>query len=86
MVVERKEAAVFLAERECGMDVELAFSVLNFKLQDGDVQHKYMNASTSRQLGRGVILCGREGETSYGKPIFNCTLRLRFRSGVSSGR
>lgn len=31
VVVERKELAVFLEEKDCGLDVELKFSVQNFR-------------------------------------------------------
>eukprot|EP00282_Hemiselmis_andersenii_P001245 CAMPEP_0114168770 /NCGR_PEP_ID=MMETSP0043_2-20121206/33183_1 /TAXON_ID=464988 /ORGANISM="Hemiselmis andersenii, Strain CCMP644" /LENGTH=115 /DNA_ID=CAMNT_0001266129 /DNA_START=171 /DNA_END=515 /DNA_ORIENTATION=- len=81
VALEQREVAVFLEPRECGLDVSLEFSVLNFRLQtDGDVLYRFTDPESSAQVGRGHIVCGQEGMTSYGKPIFNCSLHLRFRS------
>jgi hypothetical protein len=82
-------------EDSCSLGVSLAFQIENFRLaSDGDVvwgwdspgtsePHTVLPATTKlqdAQLGRGVILCGVEGQTRYGKPVFNCTLEIRFRT------
>ena len=73
-------------EDTCAVAVSLAFQIENFRLaSDGDVLWRWENTPTSppralsphrtlqdAQFGRGVIVCGVEGQTRYGKPVFNC--------------
>lgn len=80
-------------EDACSVEISLAFQIENFRLaSDGDVLWRWEDGATppppavspsrrtlqDAQLGRGVILCGVEGVTRYGKPVFNCSLDIRF--------
>jgi hypothetical protein len=79
-------------EEACSVAISLAFQIENFRLaSDGDVLWRWENITPppprilsphrtlqDAQLGRGVIVCGVEGQTRYGKPVFNCSLDVRF--------
>ena len=69
----------------CRVEASISFQVFNFKLQqDGDVLYRYEDGSLLQegQLGRGSILCGVEGHTPYGKPVFDCTLSIAWRADL----
>jgi hypothetical protein len=85
-VIAREEVAVLAnVDAGCRVEASIAFQVFNFKLQqDGDVLYRYGDGSLLQegQLGRGDILCGVEGHTPYGKPVFDCSLRIAWRADL----
>ena len=86
-VIAPREAAVLVnnAEDRCSVEASISFRVLNFKLQqDGDVLYRYEDGSLLQegQLGRGHIVCGVEGQTPYGKPVFDCVLNIAWRADL----